>query len=38
MLERHPDAFSSLNRSIVEGKHPTIGTPVNDATFRNYFG
>ncbi len=37
MLERHPDAFSSLNRSIVEGKHPTLSTPVNDATFRDYF-
>ena len=37
MLERHPDAFSPINRSIVEGTHPTLSTPVNDATFRGYF-
>ncbi len=38
MLERHPDAFISLNRSIIEGKHPILGTPIKDAIFRNYFG
>ena len=37
VIQKHPDAFSSFNKSIIEGKHPTLSTPVNDKTFRSYF-
>ena len=37
VIVRHPGAFSPLNISIIEGRHPTLRTPVNDVTFRSYF-
>ncbi|MHC5531782.1 T7SS effector LXG polymorphic toxin [Priestia megaterium] len=37
LLERHPDAFSTKNRTIIEGKNPFTNSPVNDEIFRNYF-
>lgn len=37
MVQRHPEAFSDFNRSILAGRVPGITAPVNDATFRKVF-
>ena len=36
-MDRHPEAFSDFNRKILAGKHPSLTSPVNDATFRAHF-
>ncbi|MEH6930361.1 T7SS effector LXG polymorphic toxin [Priestia megaterium] len=37
MLSKKPEAFSAFNQAIINGKHPKLKTPTNDATFRKHF-